>query len=538
MKTELVNAIHKGSPEILEQQGAFDAIIVGAGAAGGLAAENLTKAGLKVLVLDAGLRLSFLQAPYRRSLAAIVSRAANPNFLPFMPPYLLFQGRRALRLVGRIRQRVQTKCYAWERRPDAFVDDRECPYTTPPDHPFLWIRARTLGGRVSIPGHGRLYFRLGRDDFAPTDGESPVWPVTQEEMDPWYESVEKRLAMRGGREGLPWLPDSEITHLLSPNIVEAAFMEKVKKRWPSYHSVLGRFAPPADTIIGAANTQRLTLRQGAIVRAVEVDNKRVTGVRWYDQISRSERKASAPIVFLCASALESTRILMLSQDNTTGRGIGSQSNALGHYLMDHILMRAEGTADALPGEKPVLLEDGRCVYLPRFDARNDGTPKPGRGFGVQIYQADMAQNRSFFLAVSFSEMLPRMDNKVVLNTQKRDRWGIPTLHIDCSYGAHDMKRVVDQAAGLRELSASAGASIDRIDEKPSPPGHAIHECGTARMGSDPTNSVLDPNNQCWDAKGLYVTDSASFPSQGSQNPTLTVMALTARATGHALRSAK
>ncbi|MEO8896944.1 MAG: hypothetical protein ABI450_13820, partial [Rhizomicrobium sp.] len=176
--------------------------MIGAGAAGGLAAERLTQAGLNVLVLDAGFRPSFFRSPFRRFVAEAVSRAANPNFLPFMPPSLLQKGRWALRKAGRIRQAIQTQCYAWERRPDAFVDDLDCPYTTPPDRPFLWIRARALQGRVGIPGHGRLYFRLGQDDFAPPDGLSPVWPLAQNEMDPWYLDVEKRLGLAGVQDGL------------------------------------------------------------------------------------------------------------------------------------------------------------------------------------------------------------------------------------------------------------------------------------------------------------------------------------------------
>jgi choline dehydrogenase-like flavoprotein len=262
----------------------------------------------------------------------------------------------------------------------------------------------------------------------------------------------------------------------------------------------------------------------------------VTGVRWFDQASRSERKAAAPLVFLCASALESTRILMLSQDSANGRAIGAQSNALGHYLMDHVVIGAEGIGTVLPGERPVKIDDGRCVYLPRFDARDDGTPKPARGFAVQVYQALMARDRLYFVAVSQAEMLPRHENRVTLNRQRVDHWGIPTLHIDCSHGEHDLKRAAGQTEALRALADAAKVSLDRIDETPSPPGHAVHECGTARMGLDPAASVLDPNNQCWDAAGLYVTDSASFPSQGSQNPTLTIMALTARACARALRT--
>ncbi len=533
---EVTHAIHTGSPESLQQSEAFDAIIIGAGAAGGLAAERLAKSGLTVLLLDAGFCRTFTEAPFRWLVSEIVGRAANPNFLPYVPSPLLNHARRGLRFIGSVRQRVQTKCYAWERLPAAFVDDVESPYTTPPDRPFHWIRARTLGGRVVIPGHGRQYFRLGMDDFCPQDGKSPAWPISEEDISPWYADIEKRLGLSGTLDHLPWLPDGEIVNVIEPTPVEAALMKKVESRWPGFQSVLGRFAPPADTLVGAAKTKRLTVRQGAVVREVVVKHRKVSGVKWFDQQSKSECEARAPLVFLCASALESTRILMLSKDAENGRQLAAGSNALGHYLMDHIMMKAEGSGPELPSETPVKIEDGRCVYLPRFDARNDGRPKPRRGFGVQVYQADTALSRSYFLAVSFSEMLPRHSNTVHINPAKTDHWGIPTLHINCSFDETDLEQARQQTEALRELAETMNVSLDRIDVKLPIPGSAIHECGTARMGHDPRSSVLDRYNQCWDASGLYVTDSSSFPSQGSQNPTLTVMALTARACDHALRS--
>ena len=518
----------------LNRANACDAVVIGAGAAGGIAAERLTHAGLNVLLLDAGFRRSFLRAPLRRLTAELVSRIANPDFLPFLPAKVLGSGRAALRKLGRFRQPIQTTCYAWDRRPDAFVDDRECPYTTPDSHPFLWIRARGLQGRVGIPGHGRQYLRFAHDDFRPSDGESLPWPFTTKEIDPWYVDVEKRLGMFGTREGLSWFPDSEIAHTLTPTEAEAALMTQLKARWPGAHPLLGRYAPPADTLQGAARTGRLTLRQGAIVRAIEVERGLATGVRWFDQCRQSEQRISVPLVFLCASALESARILMLSQDIATGHFIGSGSNALGRYLMDHMIQRVEGVGAPLPGRPRA--EAGRCIYLPRFDSRHAEKPTPGRGFGIQVYQTRIARDRSFFTAAGFAEMLPRAENRVILNRRKVDRWGIPVLHIDCRYGDKERERAAEQTAALRALAEVAGVSITQIDERPLPPGSAMHECGTARMGLDPATSVLDPNNQCWDAQGLYVTDSSAFPSQGSKNPTLTVMALTTRACAHALQS--
>ena len=379
-----------------------------------------------------------------------------------------------------------------------------------------------------------MYLRFARDDFAQADGESPRWPFAPEEIEPWYGVVEKRLGISGAHDNVPWLPDSEIANILVPTKAETSLMQAVKTRWPGARPVLGRYAPPANTLEGAACTGRLALRPGAIVRAIEGKRGRVTGVRWHDQLSGSERSAHAPIVFLCASGLESTRILMLSED-ANGRPIGAGSNALGHYLMDHLMVGAEGIASALPGTQPGDIEEGRSVYLARFDARESDAPKPGRGFGVQVCQQSLGRDRSLFFAASFGEMRPRIENKVSLNRKRVDRWGIPVLHIDCTHEQRELQRAMDQTAALRSLAHILGVSLTRIDETPKPPGSAVHECGTARMGSDPATSVLDPNNQCWDAAGLYVTDSASFSSQGSQNPTLTIMSLTARACAHAVR---
>ena len=182
------------------------------------------------------------------------------------------------------------------------------------------------------------------------------------------------------------------------------------------------------------------------------------------------------------------------------------------------------------------LDDGRAVYLPRFDARDNLLPS-GRGFGVQLYQFPGGRGRSHFTAVSFGEMLPRPENCVTLHPTRRDIWGIPILKIDCRYSSAELARARDQAVAIRDIAAAAGVKLSRVNERPAPPGSAIHECGTARMGRDPATSVLDSNNQCWQAQGLYVTDGACFPSQGSQNPTLTILALTARACHHAVTGA-
>jgi choline dehydrogenase-like flavoprotein len=415
------------------------------------------------------------------------------------------------------------------------VDDRNCPYVTAPDRPFVWIRARILGGRAAVPGHGRQYYRLGPDDFTPHDGLSMTWPLRPNELDPWYALVERRLGLSGMHDDVPWLPDSELMNFLSPTQSETALCDRIVARWPSVRPILSRYAPPLNGLEAAARTGRLQCRQGAIVREILVDNAgNVCGVVWIDHQTESEQRSSAPQVFLCASALESTRLLLLSRSQRNPKGLGATSGVLGNYLMDHVVVRAEGFGPLKSSGPPP--EPGRCLYLPRFDARESAAPDAGRGYGVQVYQIPVGGARSYFVAASFSEMLPRWENRVTLDSNRRDAWGIPILRIDCAYSDADLARARDQSQAMRELAELTDVAHIRIDEVPGPPGSAFHECGTARMGTDPGNSVLDVNNQCWDARGLYVTDGACFPSQGSQNPTLTILALTARACQHALGS--
>jgi choline dehydrogenase-like flavoprotein len=515
-------AIRSTTRRILRGADSFDALVIGAGAAGGLAALLLVEAGLRVLVLDAG-----ATGVPRCSLSRWLIRGTASRFLERAADEALDRRRQC--------QPIQSLCHVWWLAPEAFVDDYECPYTTPPNRPFLWFRARQLGGRMVIPGHGRQYYRLGPDDFAPADGLSAPWPLQPGELDPWYGLVERRLALVGARDGLPWLPDGELSQTIRLTPPEAALQAAISARWPSYKSVLARFAPPLDALEAAARTKRLFIRQGAVVREIEVDGSgRARGVIWLDQRQRREKRTRAPLIFLCASALESTRVLLLSRSSQSARGLGAASGVLGRGLMDHVKIQAVGEGPPLAPD--ARLEEGRCLYLPRFDSRGFGEPRPGRGFGVQLYQKPAGPGHSHFSANSYAEMPPRDNNRVMLDPQRRDAWGVPVLRIECAHGETELARAQEQGAALRALAEVADVRLTRIDEVPAPPGASIHECGTARMGSDPANSVLDPHNQCWDAQGLYVTDGACFPSQGSQNPTLTILALTARACDHAVRT--
>ena len=533
-----IAAVLRATPEEMRKISTYDALVVGAGAAGSLAAMLLTQAGLRVLILDASSPRSIIRSPLRRLTGSLVRRLSEPAGLGLLPAALIPKGRRALKVLGRWRQPIQSRCYAWERAPDAFVDDIDCPYVTPPNRPFVWVRARVLGGRMEIPGHGRQYYRLGPTDFAPSDGLSVPWPLKPGELDPWYSFVERRLNLAGMYDELPWIPDSDLSRVLDPTPSELELKRAINSRWPSAQPLLSRYAPPPAPLEAAARTGRLLCCQNAIVRQIEVDDfGHVRGVVWVDQEDGTEQRALAPLIFLCASALESTRLLLLSRSRRCPDGLGASSGVLGRFLMDHVVLKAEGVGPGLLSKCAVQdQEEGRCLYLPRFDARDLPEPKPGRGFGIQLYQSQVGRGQTYFVAVSFGEMLPRRENRVMLDVQRRDAWGIPVLRIECAHNELELARAADQATALQALAEIAGVTLSNIDAAPEPPGIAVHECGTARMGSDPANSVLDPHNQCWEAQGLYVTDGSCFASQGNQNPTLTILAITARACDHALRT--
>ncbi|MEL6569887.1 MAG: GMC family oxidoreductase [Pseudomonadota bacterium] len=498
-----------------------------------MAARLLCESGIDVLVLDAGLREGFLSRPIDRSITSSVQFLARPAATRIIPQKLLWRAERALRFAGRWRRPIQSACYAWPTDPEGFVDDYDNPYETPTDRPYRWIRARQLGGRMVVPAHGKQYYRHSAADFFPRDGKSPAWPLKDGELDPWYAKVEALIELHGRREGIAAVPDSDITHQIEPNDTQTEILNRIGKRWPDAAKMLGRYAYPPTSLEAAAATGRLWCRDGAVAAAIKTNaQKRVQGVVVHDARTGRHTEVSTPRVFLCASAFESVRILLNSANDRHPQGLGGSSGHLGRHVMDHVSIKLEGSIRGQHfGTAPLQTQD--CVFLPRFDQR-DG-PVAGRGYGVRIYVYPGAMGICRFTAVSDSEMLPNAKNSLRLS-DRRDRWGVPILNISCAHGLEEASMAKEQEAAIREIAHEFGAELSSGQAARSVPGSSIHEVGGARMGAEPGASVLDPHCQCWEASGLYVTDGAAFPSIGIQNPTLTILALTARACEHSLAS--
>jgi choline dehydrogenase-like flavoprotein len=542
--------------QVLRTQDSFDAVVVGSGATGGWAAKKLTEAGMRVALLEAG--------------AKVTEKDFTEHTNPWQMPYLGMSPK-----IVRDRP-IQGRCYACtEYNYRWFASDVENPYTQ--EKPFWWIRQRVLGGRSL--SWGRQSYRMGDLDFkaASHDGYGDDWPIGYAEMAPYYEEVENYVGISGRAENLPQLPDSVFLPPMEMTCGEELLRDAVKKKMGRTVTIgraailtrdhRGRkachycgpcergcvtysyFSSPFTTIKDAAATGRLTLVTDAVAARVVMKDGKAAGLAYIDRTTRAAREVRAKIVVLCASTLESTRLLLNS-------GIANSSGVLGKYLMDHIYQGgASGTMPMLEA-KPWAGMPRRPngIYIPRFrNVKEKSTNGFIRGYGYQggaspvfDYNApgfgadykNAVRKGHWNISIGlWGECLPRAENRVEIDRTRVDAWGIPVLKIHMEWGDNEKALWRDGVAQAAEMLEAAGATGIRTtpDGNWSVPGFCIHEVGTARMGADRRTSVLNRFCQSWDVENLFVTDGAAWVSIGCANPTLTMMALTVRACDYIVR---
>lgn len=563
-------------PNIAPQRKEYDAIVVGSGITGGWAAKELTERGLDTLVLERG--------PYVEHGADYVSEH-TPSW------EFDFRGQGNKQRYAE-EYPVQSKCYAFgEATEHFFANDRKNPYVQ--EEPFTWIRGYHLGGRSLT--WGRQCYRWSDLDFTANlrDGYGVDWPIRYEDIAPWYDYVEKYVGISGKKEGLPQLPDGPFLPPMEMNAAEKQVKAGIESAYEDRTMTIGRvavltekhngrqachycgpchrgcsvgayFSSLSATLPDARATGNMTLECDSIVHSVKYDSERdrATGVRVIDRNTNEAREYEGRIIFLCASTLGSTQILLNSTTSRYPNGLANSSGALGHYLMDHPYQA--GASGRVPGLVDRYYHGHRPngTYIPRF--RNLG-PEPDsdvdflRGWGSQAGAAREGWSRAIgeegfgadlkheirdpgpwrMGAGGWGEMLPREENYVELDDQKTDAWGIPQLRINCTFSENERKMRRDMAVQLAEMLEAAGCTdVESYVNEDAAPGLCIHEMGTARMGRDPDTSVLNKWNQAHDIDNLFVTDGSCMTSSACQNPSITYMALTARACEYAVEEMK
>ncbi|HEX7856831.1 MAG TPA: GMC family oxidoreductase [Sphingobium sp.] len=550
----------------------FDAIVVGSGMSGGISAKELCERGLKVLVIERGRKL-------------VHGESYTDNLQPWEVPNAGMVPEEDLAR----HYKIQGESFITSPTQQYWVKDDENPYTTPEGKPFDWIRGYHLGGRSIM--WGRQSYRLSPQDFEANaaDGHGSDWPIRYDDLAPWYSHIEKFIGVAGDRDGLPQLPDGEYLPAFGLNDGELMFKAAIEKAFPGrkviagrtanlskaqpHHEELGRtdcqarslcdrgcsygayHSSLSSSLPAAERTGNLTIVTDAIVHSLVHDPKtgKVTGVRTIDQNTKVAQTYEAKIVFLNASTIGTAQILLNSKSEAMPRGLANSSDMVGRNLMDH--MFALSVSGILPNGPKDSFYHGRRptgIYIPRF--RN--VTEPGdflRGFGYQGGVSRMSWRAAvgqpgigaelkartrmlgpWFTYVSgFGEMLPNPENRVTLSATKIDKWGIPIVEVNCAHGENEAKMAKQIIMDGKAMVQAAGGIVVSVNEEPGAPGLGIHEMGTACMGKDPKSSVLNKYNQAHDVPNLFITDGAAMASSGCQNPSLTYMALSARAAHHA-----
>jgi choline dehydrogenase-like flavoprotein len=549
----------------------YDAIVIGSGITGGIAAKELTESGLKVLVLERGRMVEHikdyptaLKDPWEFPLRNLVSLEEQKDY------------------------EVQKSIYLFGEDSKHFlVKDSDHPYIQ--EKPFVWHRGYQLGGRSLL--WSKHCYRYSDLDFEANlkEGIGVDWPLRYKDIAPWYDKIESYVGISGNRDGIRNLPDGNYLPPFEMNAFEKHIRERLRKNFKDRDLIIGRmailtkdhngrskchsrnlcyrgciFGAPYSSnsaaLPDASKTGNLTLRPFSIVDSLIYDNKstKLKGVRVIDAENHQSVEFFSRLVFLNASTLGTTQILLQSKTNEFPNGLANSSGALGHYLMDH--HASIGAIGGYSGLKDKFYYGQRpaSVYIPRFRNVKQNDQAYVRGFGFENYTSRSDWTRGFNSAgigadwkesmtrpgdwfayfEAYGETLPAYNNSVTLSQDKTDKWGLPLLKVAMDYGDNEKKMRVDmQQTAVEMLKAADLDWVSPFDYHPKP-GSVIHEMGTARMGNDPKTSVLNKWNQSHDIPNLFVTDGSCMVSSPCQNPSLTYMALTARACDYAVKELK
>ena len=543
--------------EVIRRPTLHDVIVIGSGASGGMAAWNLTRQGINVLMLDAGQRFN------------------RADFWTHVAPY-----------------EWRERTHRGEKPPEFFLSEQEQPLLTPPAQPYRLLRVWGHGGKTNV--WGRVSLRCSDLDFksAERDGWEIPWPIGYKDIAPYYDKVEQLIGVCGGDDDSDSLPGSKY-HLPAPRLrcgewllknaaarvgipivnIRRAVLTRDHRGFRKCHycGACGRgcdtasFFNSADHLLPfALETGRLELRSNAVAARILVDGEgKAAGVQYFDRHSKRESQVRGKVIVLAASCVDSTRILLNSKSSLYPNGIGNSSGVIGKYLCDQVRLtvraflpelygRAAGNDDGIGGEH---------IYMPRFNHR--GAKRDYlRGFGVQFWGSGCQPGASHFAGsvpgfgssfkkeikrrypatvalFPFGEVLPRPDNYVTVEGAPLDQYGVPLPKIVYSFGENERKMVADIYDTLEMILREAKAEIYHLDRsRMDPPGSSIHEHGTCRMGSDPRRAALNQFCQMHDVKNLFVVDGSAFTTATEKNPTLTILALSWRATDYLADEAK
>jgi choline dehydrogenase-like flavoprotein len=550
----------------------YDAIVVGSGISGGWAAKELTEKGLKTLLLERGRNIEHIKD------------YVNANKAPWEFEH---RGGRTQKMIDE--HPVLKRDYVLtEVNQEYWVNEKESPYVEV--KPFDWFRGYHVGGRSLM--WGRQSYRWHNMDFEANakDGIGTDWPIRYKDLAPWYSYVERFAGISGNRDGIPILPDGDFMPAMEMNVVEKDVAARIKSYYKGdRHMIIGRtanitqphdgrtncqyrnkcwlgcpfgsyFSTQSSTLPAAMKTGNLTLRPWSIVTRViyDKDTKKAKGVEVLDAETNQTYEYYAKVIFLNASTINSAWILMNSATDIWPGGLGSSSGELGHNLMDHHL--GAGASGSVEGYEDKYTYGRRAngIYIPRYRNLNDDKRDYIRGFGYQgsagrerwsrnipelsigaDFKDALSEPGSWTMGMGgFGETLPYHENRVYLDKNKKDKWGLPLPVIDAVVRDNELKMRVDMINDAKEMLEAAGVKNVKTYNSEAVLGKGIHEMGTARMGTNPKNSVLNKWNQVWDATNVYVTDGAAMTSSACQNPSLTYMALTARAADHAVSELK